>query len=81
VGIFDVLPDRGMSIALLMFAAFTWYFWARVRRRRVIIDDRGITLVDWSSPSFGASVEATRSTASSCFSRRRSPDVPSRSKP
>lgn len=50
VGIFDVLPDRGMSIVLLMFAALSWYGWALVRRRRVIIDDRGITLVEWRKP-------------------------------
>lgn len=50
VGLLDLLPARGMSIALLMLAAFTWYFWALARRRRVIVDDRGITLIAWRKP-------------------------------
>jgi hypothetical protein len=54
VGVFDVLPEpaggRGMAVVLAMFAAFSWYFWALARRRRVIIDDGGITLVEWKKP-------------------------------
>lgn len=50
VGIFDVLPNRGISIVLLMFAAFSWYLWSLVRRWRVIIDDRGMTLIEWRKP-------------------------------
>lgn len=50
VGIIRTHPDRGMAMALTMFAVFAWYFSELVRRRRVILDNAGLTLVEWKKP-------------------------------
>ncbi len=50
VRLFEVVPDDGLSVVLLMLAGFTWPLWSLARRRRVVIDDRGIAVVEWKRP-------------------------------